>query len=221
MLTQLQRDAMDRAKRGDWSLADAMELLCDERKTFRDSSLLGGVRGHHRLVYFIYGDPHECDECEGSGEVVCNDCGGTALVDCPECNAEGFVTCPDCDGAHDGCDRCDDDGDIQCPKCEGACEVDCKECDDGKSECDVCNGLCHDPADDGTYDPEYIVDLNGRVLWSRYHDDEVDHESFHSVDFTVDHAKTVMHRYHNPPKPDPTPASPGVQTTFFAGEQAA
>ena len=43
MLTQLQRDAMTRAQAGDWSLADAMELLADGRKHYNGNPLIGGV----------------------------------------------------------------------------------------------------------------------------------------------------------------------------------
>lgn len=87
MLTQLQRDAMSRAQAGDWSLADAIELLAEGRSSFHDEPLLGGITQGGRLRMFAYGKGSACSECEGSGVVVCGACGHED--ECDECDGAG------------------------------------------------------------------------------------------------------------------------------------
>ncbi|WP_311238276.1 MULTISPECIES: hypothetical protein [unclassified Xanthomonas] len=61
MMTTMQRDAIARAQRGDWELADAMELACLERMTFNGAyALLFGIWEGGRLRRFAYGEA--CDD---------------------------------------------------------------------------------------------------------------------------------------------------------------
>ncbi|MFO3704397.1 hypothetical protein ACI6Q5_05295 [Xanthomonas codiaei] len=61
MMTTMQRDAIARAQRGDWELADAMELACQERMTFNGTyELLFGIWEGGRLRRFAYGEA--CDD---------------------------------------------------------------------------------------------------------------------------------------------------------------
>ncbi|PPU60818.1 hypothetical protein XcodCFBP4690_17205 [Xanthomonas codiaei] len=60
-MTTMQRDAIARAQRGDWELADAMELACQERMTFNGTyELLFGIWEGGRLRRFAYGEA--CDD---------------------------------------------------------------------------------------------------------------------------------------------------------------
>jgi len=43
------------------------------------------------------GDPIDCDECYGSGNVTCSECGGEGTENCSECGGTGKYDCPDCE----------------------------------------------------------------------------------------------------------------------------
>lgn len=94
-MNALQRDAMARAQRGDWDLADAIELLAridndNDTETRTESDLVAGIRLDGRLRWLVFGaDPYvECEECDG-GTVVCSECGHED--DCDECDGSGEV----------------------------------------------------------------------------------------------------------------------------------
>jgi len=57
-LSRIQRAAMARAQKGDWKLADAMELLAPGRRHFEGEALLFGVHQGGRLQAFAYGVDH-------------------------------------------------------------------------------------------------------------------------------------------------------------------
>ncbi len=100
-MTQLQRDALARAKAGDWELADAMELV--ERAKIEaphavvmacggyeeEASLLYGVVDGNRMRFLAWGDASEteCQTCDGKGETECGECGHTE--ECEDCDGEG------------------------------------------------------------------------------------------------------------------------------------
>ncbi len=106
MLTQIQRDAMKRAQAGDFSLADAIEVLHPDRRYFNGERLLGGISQGGRLQYFAYGNNPVCDECK-DGKVECEECDdGDATCascghvgPCKECNGLGKVDCDNCGGS--------------------------------------------------------------------------------------------------------------------------
>lgn len=76
MLTTIQRDAISRAQSGDFELADAMELACDERQTFvhrgGEYDLLFGIWEGGRLRRLAYGSelPDENEEPDEVFETV-------------------------------------------------------------------------------------------------------------------------------------------------------
>lgn len=121
-MTQLQRDALARAKAGDWELADAMELVERSRAgnvpravvdefvarqlDDEDVSVTGGVFDCGRLRFIGYGK-NTCPECEGDGTVTCTACKG-----------EGEVVCGVCEVAGD-CKACQGDGSVECDACDG------------------------------------------------------------------------------------------------------
>ncbi|CAN7345826.1 hypothetical protein LJR168_001979 [Pseudoxanthomonas sp. LjRoot168] len=101
-MTQLQRDALARAKAGEWELADAMELVERSRANHvprtvvdefaareldnEDIGAIGGVFANGRMRLIGYGKP-TCNKCQGDGEVECDHCGHTG--DCKECDGTG------------------------------------------------------------------------------------------------------------------------------------
>lgn len=105
MLTQLQRDAMSRAQAGDFSLADAIELLHPYHQSFRDEPLVGGIAQGGRLQLLVYGEDCVCDNCD-DGQRLCDDCGGCGTTECESCRhvspckscADGKVECDMCSG---------------------------------------------------------------------------------------------------------------------------
>ncbi|CAN7329698.1 hypothetical protein LJR143_001655 [Pseudoxanthomonas sp. LjRoot143] len=121
-MTQLQRDALARAKAGDWELADAMELVERSRNGhapravieaaivrglhIEDFTLTGGVFDSGRLRLIGYGN-NTCHECEGEGTVTCTPCKGEGEVVCPHCNVAG------------DCKVCDGGGSVECETCDG------------------------------------------------------------------------------------------------------
>lgn len=66
-LTRMQRDAMKRAQRGDWELADAMEVAA----RCHDSDCIGGVRQGGRLQFLAFGQSGEDGGPECSGDLMC------------------------------------------------------------------------------------------------------------------------------------------------------
>lgn len=81
----LQREAM----RGEWSLADAIEVVSRATGRLDGASLICGLREGGRLRYLAYGGERhgECPECEGMGtaetsdgeDTECECCGGTGV----------------------------------------------------------------------------------------------------------------------------------------------
>ncbi len=81
-MTGIQREAMRRAMRGAWALADAIEVLA-RQSTAAPFPLICGLQEGGRLRYFAYGDAlasDACPLCEGRGKEAdgadCEDCGG-------------------------------------------------------------------------------------------------------------------------------------------------
>lgn len=144
-LTQIQRDAMSRAQKGNWSLADAIEIHARCR-----DGVCGGYRHGGRLALLVEGEPAvcDCDHCE-MGLVECAACKGEKTLDCQACNGEGDLA----DGS--ACAACADGG-VECNDCTG----------EGTVECDWCDG-------DGTFASpgcfdhiERVTNLNGDVIWT-------------------------------------------------------
>lgn len=94
--------------------------------------------------------PHDCETCDGSGEVVrdCMDCDGCGVTyaDCETCNGTGRVAgeddadeeepCPDCDGTGSvkyECETCEGEGRITdtCDDC-GGCGYTSETCEDSE-----------------------------------------------------------------------------------------
>lgn len=65
-MTQIQRDALTRAKAGDWTLADAIEL---KHRMENDPDICGGYRENERLRLLVEGEISTCccDDCNGRG----------------------------------------------------------------------------------------------------------------------------------------------------------
>lgn len=225
MMTQLQRDAMARAQAGDWLLADAMELLAEGRQWSGNHKLLGGVRGHSRLRFFVYGDHEECDCCNGGGSHDCAECAGIGDFECDTCDADGKVTCTLCEqallsGAEPDCATCDNTRKLECADCKGTGRCGCEACEAGRIECDDCSG-----SGEGDSVTRRVADMNGRVVYDETSDETGDGPS-HWVDFTAAKANEILSRYHNPPKPKPEPASveplrAGTQSALISGDLAA
>lgn len=101
-MTQLQRDALERARKGDWELADAMEIdalsrvqwppegaveACMEHGIDADEvALVHGVVECGRIRALGYGHA-SCATCEGAGEIDCDECGHTN--ECKDCDGIG------------------------------------------------------------------------------------------------------------------------------------
>lgn len=164
MLTELQRDAIARARAGDFDLLDAMEL--QHRIDTRQCAVGYLLGGRLRLLGQADHDL-DCGECEG-GRVDCPECEGEGDFDCETCRTRGKVVCLDCDG--DGCAACADTGTVRCEECDGKGTHDCIECKAcGTVACDECGGAGHldfDCIDRG----RIIVNLDGDVI----HDDDHD-----------------------------------------------
>lgn len=90
-MTPIQRDAMAMAQRGDWRLADAMELLHRKETEFRLKGLVlsHGLLECGRLRALVYTASVDCGMCDGDGEIECCECGHTR--DCEECDGSGRV----------------------------------------------------------------------------------------------------------------------------------
>lgn len=90
-MTDLQREAMVRAQRGDWQLADAMEIDARAEDDHRDIPFMHGitVNGRLRFLMYAYSRAVECTDCDGTGKQVCSECGHEAA--CTECDGEGEV----------------------------------------------------------------------------------------------------------------------------------
>lgn len=149
-MTRIQRDALARARRGDFELADAIELEARINGSPWDGDIVGGYRTH-RLTALAEGELDDvgCDNCARQGDYTCSDCEGTELIDCTECKTTGEVVGPL--GAM-----------LECPKCAGTLEIECETCFDGKVVCGQCEGAGTVPGDPEIY---RIVDLNGCELW--------------------------------------------------------
>lgn len=197
MMTQLQRDAIKRAQTGDWLLADAMELLAEGRQEHKGAILLGGVRGRSRLRLLVYGEYEACCHCNGKETLACEECDGLGDFACLTCEETGKVVCPFCEQAILGgeevdCAVCSNKRRIECTDCKGTGRVDCDDCSDGRVECDACDG-----SGNGDADIEYVLDLNGKVIYSRKGDEDSD-GCTEWVDFTSARAELILHEYHHP-----------------------
>lgn len=220
MLTQLQRDAIAQAQAGDWLLADAMELLAEERRFFNGATLLGGCRGNSRLRAFIYGHCDSCDECDGEAQLACDECNAEGDFVCPTCDTAGTVICPLCEqaclaGDAMACGACKSTRQVECTDCHGKGRTTCDECSGGHYECTECNGT-----GDGDEVAEYVTDLNERVIYRADLDEDGDGPPAY-VDFTREQAAKVLHAYHNPPKPVPAARPAAPTQTQLLGDIAA
>lgn len=111
-MNDLQREAMALAQRGDFTLADAIEVQyrCRARDDVADESYehgdqaLAGLRIGGRLAFFAYADDDasdpprfdaDCEHCSGRGFYRTEDfdpkTDAEALMDCSECSGSGRV----------------------------------------------------------------------------------------------------------------------------------
>lgn len=165
-LTQIQTDAIAKARRGDFSLLDAMELEA-RLKAFE---VAGGYLQGGRLRMLAVADEEAaaCCICASDGSVTCTADGcDEGSIDCTTCAPadDGFIEHEACAGK--GCDaeECVD-GWVQCPDCAGNGGVDCTECEgEGRVKCEDCDGS--GDVDLDVFDPDEVVDLNGKALWRR------------------------------------------------------
>jgi hypothetical protein len=90
-MTKIQRDALAMAQRGDWRLADAMELLRRKETQFRVKGLVlsHGLLECGRMRALVYTNSVDCRMCDGDGEIECCECGHSR--DCKECDGSGRV----------------------------------------------------------------------------------------------------------------------------------
>jgi hypothetical protein len=84
-MTPIQRDALAMAQRGDWRLADAMELLHRKENDpeFKGLLLSHGVLECGRMRALVYSHSTECSECDGDGVIYgyeCHECDGSGLM---------------------------------------------------------------------------------------------------------------------------------------------
>lgn len=216
MLTQLQRDAIAQAQAGDFSLADAMELDCQERRTFYGYDLIGGIAIGGRLRQLVYGEPITCTDCYGEGGLDCDECVGGELT-CSDCDGEGTLECTDCSGK--GCDACTN-GEKECAECKGTGDVDCQDCaGTGKRDCSGCDGLGERLDSNGG--GCLLVDLNGRILADCDNDPDEWDAQVGQVNRTRGWATKVLHEYHNPPKPPATAETSATQGVLIPEVAAA
>jgi len=87
----LQHYAMARALNGDWSLANALELVA-RREDDKRICLIATACGITALGSTEGGSPYgECGECEGTGSVeAVSATHNTMDVDCPWCDGSGY-----------------------------------------------------------------------------------------------------------------------------------
>lgn len=179
-MTQIQRDALARARRGDFELADAIELEARIKHNAFGGDIVGGYRAH-RLMALGEGvqEYDNCSGCDGKGEIQCEACDKDGLVECSLCQGQGEVPGPL--GAA-----------TECPNCAGTTETECAECaGDHFVECDDCAGDGDVP---GITHITRVVDLNGRVLWDQEGGgDEENPEPGNLVG--IDWAEAVIRKY--------------------------
>jgi hypothetical protein len=168
-LTQIQQDAIAKARRGDYSLLDAMEL----EARLKEPGIAVGYRigGRLRMLGLAADDEDcGCSTCMDEGTVTCGETGcDEGFVDCTTCadDPDHLVTCKDCEGK--GCDNCEE-GKLDCPDCEGTGDVECPVClGDGHVDCADCDGDGID-RDPWTRQVEAVINLNGQRLWTRSSD---------------------------------------------------
>lgn len=165
-MTQLQRDALARAKAGDWELADAMELVERARERApravfaefiarglndEDVAVTGGVFDNGRLRLIGYGN-NTCTDCEGEGTQTCATCKGEGEVVCAHCQVAG-----------------------ECKACEGG----------GSTECETCDGQGH-----GDGPLTVFTDLNDTLLT------EAAEPSTKAVSRPISWARKTLAAYH-------------------------
>lgn len=193
-LTQIQRDAIAKARRGDYSLLDAMELQhrMDEGGAAH-GYLVGG-----RLRLIAYGDPEDnpCGNCLGEGTVECTATGcDDGDIDCIDCAGTPDHTIPHVSCGGEGCDdpACIE-GEVECTTCRGTGLVTCEECQgDGHVECGNCDG-------EGDLPPEVfyslrVENLDGRVLWREDDPADPDHPTGWEGEVRRDWAEDILAAY--------------------------
>lgn len=83
----IQHEAMRRAKRGDWALADALEV---QHRCLQDSDVLCGIAIGGRLRAFAFRESIDvslfldCDDCAAERDPECETCGGEGCYIDPE-----------------------------------------------------------------------------------------------------------------------------------------
>lgn len=149
-MTTIQRDALARARRGDFELADAIELKARIEDPRWDDDVVCGYRAH-RLMALGCGEAFDrrCDECRGTGDSDCDEC-EEGYVECHTCKGLGEVPGPL--GISAECPKCEAFKKVRCPECDGEEVVDCAGCE-GEGR------VLED------FDVTRVIDLNGRVLW--------------------------------------------------------
>lgn len=201
-LTQIQQDAIAKARRGDYALLDAMEL---KHRIEHDGALHGYLVGG-RLRLIAYGEALNgcCDECD-DGKVECTKC-EDGFIDCETCKGDDDHLVPHeacggkgCDGCHDGrvnCQDCKGHGDVRCDECLGDEYVDCEDCDG------TGNG---EPTE---FEDLRITNLDGRVLWREDDRTEPDHPTGWEGQVDRAWADAVLADYQNEQTAGLTTATP-------------
>jgi hypothetical protein len=164
-LTQIQQDAIARAKQGNFALLDAMELE-HRLKENRDVCCGWLVGGRLRMFSLGYSSESVCFECDGEGDRDCHECDGDGQADCDDCRKEDAhqIQHAECGGG--GCADCDK-GKVDCPTCEATGTTKCDECNGhGTLECQDCDGSGSGYGDD-EYEEQSVVNMDGTVLWNQ------------------------------------------------------
>lgn len=193
-LTTIQQDAIAKARRGDFSLLDAMEL---KHRIDEDQAAHGYLVGG-RLRLIAYGCPQDnpCLACTGEGkhechaagcddgDIECDQCKGTEDHTTPHaaCGGEGCDE-PGCVAGQVDCDKCGQTGLLTCPECRG----------DGVVECGNCEGEGDFPPD--VWEDLRVENLDGRVVWREDDPDEPDHPTGWEGQVDRTWAETILAAY--------------------------
>ena len=210
-LTRIQQDAIAKARRGDYSLLDAMEL---KHRLDHDGACHGYlVGGRLRLIAYGNGLPYDCNDCEGEGTVDCQEC-DDGRVDCDLCDADHTIEHVDCKG--DGCAACQS-GRIECDACAGVGSTLCDDCKgDSYVTCGNCEGEGEFPPNE--FEDLRVENLDGRVLWREDDPAEPAHPCGWQGEVTRQWAETILDAYDHElraaAKAAAVPAGPAGQTNI-------
>lgn len=189
-LTQIQRDAIAKARRGDYSLLDAIEL---DHRIGHDGALHGYLVGG-RLRLIAYGDAIDgsCPHCD-DGKAECTAC-DNGFVDCATCKEDPDNLVPHEACAGQGCEQCHE-GKVNCPDCKGHGDTRCETClGDEWVDCPECDGTGEGAAEE--FENLRITNLDGRVLWRE--DDPADppHPTNWKGKVGRDWTRSILAAYH-------------------------